>query len=273
MPAERVAKLLAAAGVASRRGADAMIAEGRVSVDGHVAVLGARADPAFAAIAVDGRPVDLVAALGAPAVHLALHKPVGVTSTVADRHADRTVLDLVPATFLAPGVRLYPVGRLDRDSEGLLILTNDGAWTDRVLHPRFGVEREYAVAVDTPMSTEQRTALAAGIALAEGTGRLGGLRPATRTETVGLARLVDPPPAPLLYWYRVTLRHGWKRQLRRMFGAVGVPVVRLIRVRIGTLRLDLASGAVRPLTAVEVRRLGASAYHPGVTTGLRRRHP
>ena len=273
MPEERVGKLLAAAGIASRRGADALIAAGRVTLDGRVAYLGERADPALAAIAVDGRPVDVVAALGAPAVHLALHKPAGVTSTVADRHADRTVLDLVPARLVTPGARLYPVGRLDRDSEGLLLLTNDGAWTDRVLHPRHGVEREYAVAFDVPLDAEQRTRLAAGIALEEGIARLGGLRPATRTETTSLARLIDPRPAPALTWYRATLGQGWKRQLRRMFGAVGAPVARLVRVRVGSLRLDLAAGAVRPLSAAEVRRLGASTYHPDLGMGERRREP
>jgi len=270
MPDERVGKLLAASGVASRRGADALIAAGRVTLDGRVAALGEKADPARAAIAVDGRPVDVAGALVAPGVHLALHKPAGVTSTVADRHAERTVLDLVPARYRMPGVRLYPVGRLDRDSEGLLLMTNDGAWTDRVLHPRHGVEREYAVAFDVPLDAEQRTALAAGIALEEGIARLGGLRAATRTETTSLAQLLDPRPAPALTWYRVTLGQGWKRQLRRMFGAVGAPVVRLVRVRVGSLRLDLAAGAVRQLTAVEVRRLGASTYHPDVATGGRR---
>lgn len=273
MPEERVGKLLAAAGIASRRGADALIGAGRVTLDGRVATLGQKADPAATAIAVDGRPVDVVGALVAPAVHLALHKPAGVTSTVADRHADRTVLDLVPARLVVPGVRLYPVGRLDRDSEGLLILTNDGAWTDRVLHPRHAVEREYAVALGVPLDAEQRTALAAGIAMEEGTARLGALRPATRTETTILARLLDPRPASTLTWYRVILGQGWKRQLRRMFGAVGAPVVRLVRVRVGSLRLDLATGAVRPLTAAEVRRLGASTYHPDAGTGERRRQP
>ena len=271
MPEERVGKLLAAAGIASRRGADALIAAGRVTLDGRVAALGEKADPALAAIAVDGRTVDVIGALIAPAVHLALHKPAGVTSTVADRHAARTVLELVPARLVTPGVRLYPVGRLDRDSEGLLLLTNDGAWTDRVLHPRHGVEREYAVAFGAPLDAEQRTSLAAGIALDEGIGRLGGLRPATRTETTSLARLLDPRPAPALTWYRVTLGQGWKRQLRRMFGALGAPVARLVRVRVGPLRLDLATGAVRPLTAAEVRRLGASTYHPDVVAGERRR--
>lgn len=273
MPEERVGKLLAAAGVASRRGADDLIGAGRVTLDGRVATLGEKADPAVAAIAVDGRAVDVVGAIGASPVHLALHKPAGVTSTVADRHADRTVLDLIPARFVPPGVRLYPVGRLDRDSEGLLILTNDGAWTDRVLHPRHGVEREYAVALGVPLDAEQRAALAAGIAMEEGTARLGALRPATRTETTSLARLLDPRPGATLTWYRVTLGQGWRRQLRRMFGAVGAPVARLVRVRVGSLRLDIAAGAVRPLTAAEVRRLGASTFHPDSGPRGRRREP
>jgi pseudouridine synthase len=109
--------------------------------------------------------------------------PAGVTSPAADRHAARTVLDLVPAGLVPRGTRLYPVGRLDLDSEGLLVLTNDGAWTERVLHPRHGVEREYAVAVALPLDNEQRAALAAGIRLEEGLARLVSLRPGTRTET------------------------------------------------------------------------------------------
>jgi 23S rRNA pseudouridine2605 synthase len=192
---------------------------------------------------------------------------------VADRHAARTVLDLVPARLVPPGARLYPVGRLDRDSEGLLLLTNDGAWTDRVLHPRHGVEREYAAAFAVPLDAEQRAALAAGIPMEEGTARLGGLRSATRTETASLARLLDPRPAAGLAWYRVTLGQGWRRQVRRMFGAVGAPVARLVRVRIGPLRLDLASGAVRPLTGAEVRRLGASTYQPEAAASARRGTP
>jgi 23S rRNA pseudouridine2605 synthase len=259
VPAQRLGKLLAAAGVASRRGADALIAAGRVTVDGRIASLGESADPAAQAIAVDGRPI---AATAPRRVYLAVHKPAGVTSTTADRHAGRTVLDLVDAGSVPPAARLYPVGRLDRDSEGLLLLTNDGAWTDRVLHPRHGVEREYAVAVAAPLDRAQREALAAGIALEEGTARLVSLRPQTRTETVRLAELVVPRPDPRLAWYRVVLAHGWKRQVRRMFMAVGAPVVRLVRVRVGTLRLDLPTGAVRPLAPAEVRRLGAAPGPP-----------
>jgi 23S rRNA pseudouridine2605 synthase len=255
MPLERLGKVLAAAGVASRRAADALVADGRVTVDGRIANLGDKADPAVQAIAVDGR---LIGATAPVAVHLAIHKPAGVTSTASDRHADRTVLDLVPPGLVPPGTRLYPVGRLDRDSEGLLLLTNDGAWTDRVLHPRHGVEREYAVGLAGPLDAAQRAALAAGVPMEEGIARLVSLRPATRTETALLAGLVDPPPRRDLVWYRVVLAHGWKRQVRRMLAVVGMPVLRLVRVRVGTLRLDLPAGQARRLTPAEVRRLAAS---------------
>jgi 23S rRNA pseudouridine2605 synthase len=255
MPAERLGKVLAAAGLASRRAADALVEAGRVTVDGRTALLGEKADPALQVVAVDGRPIGATAA--AP-VYVALHKPAGVTATAADRHAVRTVLDLVPPRLVPPGTRLYPVGRLDLDSEGLLLLTNDGAWTERVLHPRHGVEREYAVAVALPLGSEQRAALAAGIPLEEGIARLVSLRPATRTETALLAAQVDPPPGRGLVWYRVVLAHGWKRQVRRMLAAVGATVVRLVRVRVGTLRLDLPAGQARLLTPAEVRRLAAS---------------
>jgi 23S rRNA pseudouridine2605 synthase len=255
MSVERLQKVLAAAGVASRRGAEALIEAGRVTVDGRPAVLGERVDVATALVAVDGTPI------GAPAthLHLAMHKPAGVTSTVRDRHAERTVLDLVPRDLRGSATRLYPVGRLDRDSEGLLLLTNDGAWADRVLHPRQGVEREYSIAVRAPLDREQADALARGIELEEGVATLEHLRPLTDAELRRLTTRLRPSPDPTLVWYRATLRQGWKRQLRRMFGAVGAPVARLVRVRIGPVRLDdLASGAVRPLTASEMRALGAA---------------
>lgn len=254
MTAERLAKVLAAAGVASRRGADALIAAGRVTVDGRRAELGERVDPATAAIAVDGRP------LGTPAahLHLVLHKPAGVTSTVRDRHAERTVIEIVPRELRPDGVRLFPVGRLDKDSEGLLLLTNDGAWAERVLHPRHGVEREYAIALAHPLDGRQVTALRHGIAMEEGMATLEHLRPMTAIELRRLADLVDPPPAVGLSWYRATLRQGWRRQLRRMFGAIGAPIERLVRVRIGPVRIDdLTAGAIRPLTAREARALTA----------------
>lgn len=258
MPEERIQKLLAAAGVASRRGAEALIGSGRVTVDGRVATLGDRADPDTTAIEVDGRRVQ-VAALTRP-VYLALHKPSGVTSTVRDRHAERVVLDLVPPDLRPASGRLFPVGRLDRDSEGLILLTDDGPWSERVLHPRFGVEREYAVAVDRPLDDRQLDDLRAGVPLEEGTGRFVVMRAASRTETAALAATIRPAARPDLVWYRVTLAQGWKRQVRRMFAAVGAPVRRLVRVRVGTVRLgSLGAGDVRTLTPAEVRRLSTGA--------------
>ncbi len=259
MPAERISKVLAAAGVASRRGADELISAGRVRVDGRPAVLGERVDPEIQEIEVDGQPVSRS---DARPVYVALHKPMGVTSTTRDRHAETTVVQLVPPD-LARGARLYPVGRLDQDSEGLILLTNDGAWAERVLHPRYGVEREYAVGLSQPLSREQAEALETGVELVEGVATLSGLRGQTRTEDRRLADILEPAPDARLTWARVTIHQGWKRQLRRMFGEVGAPVRRLVRVRIGTLRLDdMAAGDVRPLSSSEVRRLGTTRVEP-----------
>jgi len=255
VPAERISKVLAAAGVASRRGADELVAAGRVTVDGRPAALGERVDPETQRVEVDGR------AIGAAPEHrlyIAVHKPAGVASTVKDRHAERTVVDLVPRE-LARGARLYPVGRLDLDSEGLILLTNDGDWAEHVLHPRYGVEREYAVGLSRMLTRDQAEALEAGVQLEEGIATVRGLRSQTNTEDRRLADLIVPPAADLV-WVRVTIHQGWKRQLRRMFGQVGAPVRRLVRVRIGTLRLDpLACGDVRPLSAAEARRLAVRA--------------
>jgi 23S rRNA pseudouridine2605 synthase len=253
VPEERIQKVLAAAGVASRRAAEELVAAGRVTIDGRPATVGQKVDPDVASIEVDGRPVGV----GAARAYVALHKPAGVTSTTRDRHAETTVLELVPTALVPDGARLYPVGRLDQDSEGLLLLTNDGDWAERVLHPRFGVEREYAVGLDGPLTADQIRVLNAGIRLDEGLARLAQpMRGATGTETRQLASTLDPAPDPALAWYRATLAQGWKRQLRRMFGAVDAPIARLVRVRIGPVRLgDLHSGRARPLKNPEVRAL------------------
>ena len=248
----RIQKALADAGVASRRGADALVAEGRVTVNGRPALTGQRVDPGVDVMAVDGRAV-------VPAgrrTYLVMHKPAGVTSTVSDRHAERTILDLVPPALLPGGARIYPVGRLDRDSEGLVLLTDDGDWTQRLLHPRYGVEREYAIGLRRPLETWQAEALLDGIELDEGLATLVSLRSASRVEAARVeGRSVEP-----LAWYRAVLRQGWRRQLRRMFAAVETPVGRLVRVRIGTLRLgDMPPGAVRVLSAAERSRLLAGS--------------
>jgi len=247
----RVQKALADAGVASRRAADSLVVEGRVTVNGETAVTGQRVDPAVDALAVDGRPI-------VPAgrrTYLVMNKPAGVTSTVSDRHAASTVLDLVPDGVRRPGSRLFPVGRLDKDSEGLILLTDDGDWAQHLLHPRYGMEREYAVGLRRWIDEEQGRALVEGVELEEGVATLVDLRPATSVE----AARVQDPRGPELTWYRAVLTQGWKRQLRRMFAAVGAPVERLVRVRVGTLRLEsLAPGEVRTLTAAERERLATT---------------
>jgi len=252
MPPERLQKVLAAAGVASRRASEGLIAAGRVQVDGQRATLGQQVDPDKSRIEVDGRPIGAAARTA----YLLLHKPAGVTSTTADRHAETTVLDLIPTALVPDGARLYPVGRLDQDSEGLLILTNDGGWSERVLHPRYGVEREYAIALARRLDGQQVETLEAGVDLDEGLATLHHLRSMTGTEVGRLVDLLRPAPPADLAWYRATLRQGWKRQLRRMFGVVEAPIDRLVRVRIGPVRIDgLVSGRVRPLKAPEVRGL------------------
>jgi cytidylate kinase len=252
MPEARIQKVLADAGVASRRAAEALVAAGRVTVDGVPATVGQRVDPAVQRIAVGGRSIDAASRH----VYLVLDKPAGVTSTVADRHAERTVLELVPAEFRRRAGRLYPVGRLDRDSEGLLLLTNDGDWAQRLQHPRYGVEREYAVGLARPLTPEQARPLREGVPLDEGLATLRGLRPATGPELAKMAAAIEPGREGL-HWYRATIAQGWRRQLRRMFLAVGAPVSRLVRVRIGTLRIDgLHVGEVRELSARERDRLG-----------------
>ena len=257
MPEERIQKVIAAAGVASRRAAETLVATGRVRVDGKVATLGQKVDPVASTIQVDGVPVGI----GVARAYVALHKPAGVTSTTRDRHAATTVLDLIPTALVPDGTRLYPVGRLDLDSEGLILLTNDGEWAERVLHPRFGVEREYAVALTAPLTPEQARLLNAGIRLEEGLARLAApLRATTSVENRGLAATLDPAPDPAYVWYRATLAQGWKRQLRRMFGAVEAPILRLVRVRIGIVRLgDLRSGRSRNLKAPEVKAMAGLA--------------
>ncbi len=259
----RIHKALADAGVASRRAAEALVVAGRVTVNGITAVVGQRVSPTSDQLAVDGRPVGARPRL----VHIALHKPAGVTSTVMDRHAVTTVVDLVPREIRQQVGRIYPVGRLDRESEGLLLLTNDGEWAQRVLHPSHGVEREYAVAVQEPLVGDQVDALLRGVPLEEGVARLVSMRRQTDIESRRLMASIASPgrtrSADRVTWYRVVLSQGWKRQIRRMFRELGSSVDRLVRVRIGGVRLgDLEPGAIRELSSQERDRL-ASERLPG----------
>ena len=226
---ERVQKVLARAGVASRRAAETLIGAGRVRIGGRVAVLGDRVGPGDE-LRVDGR---IVRAAG-PARTFMLYKPVGVVTTAADERGRRTVLDLLPEV---PG--LHPVGRLDRDSEGLLLLTTDGDLTLRLTHPRYGHAKTYRVWCRGGSPTAEALArLRAGVTLDDGPAR------AERVRAVpGGAELV--------------LREGRKRQVRRMFAAIDAPVERLLRTHVGALSLgDLRPGAWRELGPADLERLG-----------------
>jgi 23S rRNA pseudouridine2605 synthase len=253
----RIGKALADAGVAARRAADELVAAGRVTVNGAPAVLGQQVDPVSDRIEFDGRLIGA----RTQAVYVLMAKPVGVTSTVSDRHAARTVVDMVPAAIRRRARRLYPVGRLDRDSEGLLLLTNDGDFAQRMLHPSHAVEREYAVGLAAPLAAAAHTRLLGGVALDEGLARLDVLAPLAAAERQRLVTLLGAA-AESLAWYRAVVHQGWKRQLRRMFAAAGAPVTRLVRIRFGPLSIDgMRIGDVRELTADERRRL--EALRPG----------
>jgi 23S rRNA pseudouridine2605 synthase len=226
---ERLQKSLAQAGLGSRRTCEELIAAGRVRVNGEVATLGTRADAEHDAIEVDGAIIGVRQGL----VHYLLNKPAGVVTTAADPQGRPTVVDLVPAE-----PRVYPVGRLDADTEGLLLLTNDGELAHRLTHPSFGVEKEYLAEVDGRPSRGALRRLREGVELDDG------VTAPAKASLVGERTL------------RITIHEGRNRQVRRMCEAVGHPVVRLVRVRIGRLADHrLSPGDWRPLTQREVRDL------------------
>jgi 23S rRNA pseudouridine2605 synthase len=227
----RLGKYLAICGVASRRRAEELIREGRVTLGAELVTDPAREVVEGDAVALDG---TLLQGPQAPVVY-ALHKPLGVLSTARDTHGRRTVTQLVPDA----GVRLYPVGRLDRDTSGLILLTNDGALAHRLTHPSFGVERVYLARVQhAPVRVEALRALRRGVELDDGP---------TAPADVRL-RASDT--------LELTLHEGRKRQVRRMCEAVGHPVLSLCRVRFGPLQLGaLKPGEPRRLTAQEVEQL------------------
>jgi 23S rRNA pseudouridine2605 synthase len=241
----RLQKLLAAAGVASRRRAEALVEAGRVRVNGRVARLGDAADPARDRIELDGRPLAL-----APRAFWLLHKPRGVLTTLRDPEGRPTVVDLLPPE--ARLARVFPVGRLDRDTEGLLLLTNDGEVAQALLHPSRGSEREYLVTARGRLAPESLRRLAAGVPIPGGVtapARVAGVRHDARSDTTQL---------------RLVLIEGRKRQIRRSLAALGHPVVALVRVRMGPLVLGrLPRGAARRLSPAEERRLRAHALRHG----------
>jgi 23S rRNA pseudouridine2605 synthase len=230
---ERLQKVLARAGLGSRRVCDDLIAAGRVSVDGEVAVLGRRVDPERDHIELDGVPV--VTQLGL--VYYLLNKPAHTVTTADDPEGRPTVVALVPSE-----PRVFPVGRLDWDTEGLLILTNDGDLTQRLTHPSHGVEKEYLVEVDGIPSRGALRQLREGVELDDG--------PSAPAQVRLVQERADHAAI------EIVIHEGRNRQVRRMCDAVGHPVRRLVRTRIGTLvDRELAPGAWRELHQDEVRAL------------------
>ncbi len=230
--AERLQKIIASAGLMSRRAAEEAIRAGRVSCNGQTASIGDTADPALDIICVDGAPVRLQE----QKVYLMLHKPRGVVTTMSDEQGRKSVSDLVKDV----GVRVYPVGRLDLDSEGLLLMTNDGDFANRVMHPSHEVSKCYETWVKGDDIETAVKALAQPM-LIDGYQ----IRPAT----VGLLRSISEQEALL----SITIHEGRNRQVRKMCEAVGLRVTRLLRVSEGSLRLgDLPSGKWRYLTNEEI---------------------
>ena len=233
--AERIQKVLARAGVGSRRAVEEMVAEGRITVNGQPARLGQRIDVDHDSVAVDGVSVGLRADL----VYYLLNKPPAVVTTASDPQGRPTVVEMVPGD-----PRVFPVGRLDADSEGLLLLTNDGELTHRLTHPSFGVDKEYLAHVEGRPSRGALRRLREGVELDD-----------------GLAQAVSvslPDPSVL----RIVVAEGRNRLVRRMCEAVGHPVQRLVRTRIGPLTdRSLPPGQWRELRPEEVRALEQASAH------------
>ncbi len=261
MSADRLQKILARAGIASRRRAEELIREGRVIVNGETATLGSKADPSVDVVKVDGRRVE------APASHhyFLLYKPRGYITTLSDPEGRRTVIDLI-----APRHRraLVPVGRLDFDSEGLILLTDDGDFAHRVSHPSFGCKKGYAVKVKSEPSARDLDRLRDGIVL-EG----------RRTAPATIERLSVSGREGARRkntWWRVELAEGRTRQIREMFGRIGHPVQRLKRLSIGAVKdPQLGPGDYRELTGGEIAAFKGARQQalPRQTKRRRRRGP
>lgn len=235
---ERLQKVLAASGIASRRAAEEIIRAGRVKVNGQVVTeMGVKVDPTRDNILVDNRQ------LSRPRLrYIVLHKPSGYITTMDDPRGRWTVRDLVETSE-----RVFPVGRLDRDTEGLLLMTNDGEVANRVMHPRYGVEKEYQALVTPLPNADAIRALGEGIELVEANGRR------VRTAPAKVSLL---PARRGEQWIRIVIREGRRRQVRRMLEAVGCAVQRLVRVRLGPLSLTgIPKGMWRDLTPGERREL------------------
>jgi 23S rRNA pseudouridine2605 synthase len=231
---ERLQKILARAGYGSRRSCEELISSGRVRVYGQVVALGEKADAVFDQITVDGRPVKKAEEL----VYIALYKPRGVISTVTDPELRTAVRDLIPVEGT-----LYPVGRLDFDSEGLILMTNDGDLANRLTHPRYEHEKEYRVLVASHPDGDQIAKWRRGLVLEDG----------FKTAPADVYMVSKYGKGA---WLNVTIKEGYKRQIRMMGKVTGLPVVRIVRVRIGDLRLgNLKPKEWRYLSPQEVSAL------------------
>lgn len=248
--AQRLQKVLAAAGVGSRRFCDELIAQGRVTVNGEVAEPGRKVDPAAADVRVDGERVNVDPDL----LYLMLNKPQGVVTTADDPQGRPTVLDLINVK-----ARVFSVGRLDMDSEGLLLLTNDGDLAHALTHPSFEVSRKYVARVNGRPSRRQLAQLREGVELEDG--------PAAADQV----RMLGEGHGKSLI--EVTLHEGRKREVRRMFDAIGAPVERLARIAYGGVELgDLRQGHWRPLTQKEIGLLHEAVTREGSGRGRARKN-
>jgi 23S rRNA pseudouridine2605 synthase len=238
MPEERLQRALARAGFGSRRACEELIVAGKVKVGDVVAKLGDKVPPAGVQVRVGG----VVANLDPEVRYYALHKPAGVVTTMKDPGGRRDIRSFLPAE----GPRVFPVGRLDRDTEGLLLLTNDGDLANRLTHPRYGVEKEYLAEVSGNPTSGRLAKLRSGVQLDDGRAAARSVRVVASSK--GRAAL------------RIVMTEGRKREVRRMLAAVALPVTRLVRVRVGPVRLGrLAPGELRALTHDEVVALERSS--------------
>jgi 23S rRNA pseudouridine2605 synthase len=236
MTQQALIKLLAAAGIGSRRQLATIIKRGGVKVNGETAEnFIMPVDTQKDTVTLDGKPVVLNSE---KLLYLMLNKPKGIVSTTEDEHGGTTIFEIIPAKYRA--VRLYPVGRLDKDSIGLMLITNDGEMTFNLTHPRFQHEKEYLVQIEKPLNPEQKMNLERGVDLSDG-----------RTSPAKIKAVKSPP-----FNYSITITEGKKRQIRRMFASLNFPVLELKRIRIGSLLLgNLPEGQTRELTAEEIRAL------------------
>ncbi len=256
---ERLQKVIARAGLASRREAERLIEAGRISVNGRVVrELGVKVDPGLDEVALDTVPIPREAAEGTGRrTYLLLQKPKGVVCTVRDPHARQTVLDLVPPHR---GKRLYPVGRLDEETEGIVILTNDGDLTDRLTHPRYGVPKVYEVRLKGRFTQELARTFESGVWLSDG--------------KTGRSRVRVRKAGPRVSHVSVTLTEGRNREIRRAFAKLGHAVLSLRRTQIGpVVSRGLKVGQYRPLTDEEVDALRAVSEGRGSSRPLRGRRP